>query len=211
MSSPSIRKVFIGVLAFVIILWVIHIIQALFHTSFAHFGILPRDYASLPGILFAPLIHGSFSHIAANSMALLVLGTALIYGYPRTSKIVIPFIYLGTGLAVWIFGRESYHIGASSLTFGFMTFVFVAGILHWKAKAIALSCLVFFLYGGMIWGIFPSQEGISFESHLFSAIIGIVCAFAFRNYENAEEEPEYDWEEARQNNDYSDDNDRRWH
>lgn len=116
-------------------------------------------------------------------------------GYPRSSKFVFPIIYFGTGLMVWLFGRESFHIGASGLSFGFLTFVFVIGALRWDKQAIALSCLVFFLYGGMIWGIFPSQPGISFESHFFGAILGVFCAIIFRNFDPKPPQKRYDWED----------------
>ncbi|MGD8560385.1 MAG: rhomboid family intramembrane serine protease [Gammaproteobacteria bacterium] len=183
------------VLWFVVALWVIHIVDTLFDLQLARLGVYPGEIAGLKGVLFAPLIHGSFVHVFSNTLPLLVLGTAMLVGYPRSSKFVFPIIYFGTGVMVWLFGRESFHIGASGLSFGFLTFVFVIGALRWDKQAIALSCLVFFLYGGMIWGIFPSRPGISFESHLFGSILGVLCAIIFRNYDPRPPKKRYDWED----------------
>lgn len=178
-----------------IFLWVIHITNALFHLDISRFGVYPREIQGLRGVLFAPLIHGSFAHIFSNTLPLLVLGTTMLLGYPRSSRIVLPVIYFGVGIMVWIFGRESFHIGASGINFGLLTFVFVIGALRWDKLAIALSCLVFFMYGGMIWGIFPTEPGVSFESHFFGAAIGVLCAIMFRNVDAKPPEKHYDWED----------------
>ncbi len=135
---------------------------------------------------------------------MLVLGTALLYGYPRSAKIVIPAVYLGSGFCVWLFAREAYHVGASGLSFGFMFFLFTIGALRWDRRAIALSMIVFFLYGGMIWGIFPSEPGISFESHLFGAMIGLGLAVVLRRYDPYIPDKRYDWEDDDGNADESD-------
>jgi membrane associated rhomboid family serine protease len=188
------RKAFYISLLFVVTLWTIHLVSTIFGLDLYKFGIFPRETIGLRGILFAPLIHASFSHLFSNTLPLLVLGTALLLGYPRASKIVLPVIYLGSGLAVWLFARSSFHIGASGITFGLLSFVFVVGALRWDPKAIALSCLVFFMYGGMIWGILPIDPKISFESHFFGAVIGVACAFILRNYDKKPPEKRYDWE-----------------
>jgi membrane associated rhomboid family serine protease len=193
--SDNTRKAFLTVLWFVIALWLIQIANALFSLDLVRFGVYPGEISGLRGILLAPLIHGSFAHIFANTLPLLVLGTAMLLGYPHSSKFVIPIIYFGVGLMVWIFGRESFHVGASGLCFGLLTFVFVIGALRWDPKAIALSCLVFFMYGSMIWGVFPTEPGVSFESHFFGAVIGVLCAIFFRNYDAKPPEKRYDWED----------------
>lgn len=162
------------------------------------FGIFPREWFGIKGVFFAPLIHSSFSHLFSNTLPLLVLGTALLIGYPKSSKIVLPTIYLGSGLAVWVFARSSFHIGASGLSFGLMAFIFIIGALRWDPKAIALSCLVFFMYGGMIWGIFPIDPRVSFESHFFGAVFGVICAIMLRNYDAKPPQKRYDWENESQ-------------
>jgi membrane associated rhomboid family serine protease len=108
---------------------------------------------------------------------------------------VIATIYLGTGLAVWLFARPVYHAGASSLTFGFMFFVFTIGVLRWDRRAIALSMIVFFLYGSMIWGVLPNDDGISYESHFFGGMIGFILAVLLRNYDPYSPEKKYNWDD----------------
>ena len=180
--------------AFTIALWLIKIVEVSIGVRLYRYGILPGQLSGLLGVFWAPLIHSSFSHLFANTAPLLILGTALLYGYPKSAKIVIPAIYIGTGLGVWLLARQSYHIGASGLTFGFMFFVFTIGAIRWDRRAIALSLVVFLLYGGMIWGIFPNKPGISYESHFFGAIIGIILAILLRNHDPYLPEKEYNWE-----------------
>jgi membrane associated rhomboid family serine protease len=180
-------------------LWLVKIIEAAFGFDFSHFGIYPGSVNSLSGILLAPLIHGSWSHLASNTTPVVVLGTALLYGYPRSTKITLPLIYLGSGCGVWLFARETYHIGAIGMTFGMMFFVFTIGSMRWDRRAIALSMIVFFLYGGMIWGIFPQDPGISFENHFIGAAIGVALAAALKNIDPAPPEKHYSWEDEELN------------
>ena len=194
-DSFHLKRSFTLVAAFTIALWLIKIGEVLIDARLYKYGILPGQLSGLMGIFLAPLIHSSFSHLFANTAPLLILGTALLYGYPKSAKIVVPVIYIGTGLCVWLFARHTYHIGASGLTFGFMFFVFTIGAIRWDRRAIALSLVVFLLYGGMIWGIFPNEPGISYESHFFGAMIGIILAILLRNYDPNITEKEYNWED----------------
>lgn len=200
-DSLRLKQSFAIVALFTLTLWLIKIVESLTGAEFYTLGIFPGQLSGLMGIFLAPLIHSSYSHLFANTLPLLILGTALLYGYPKSAKVVIPAIYIGTGLSVWLFARESYHIGVSGLTFGFMFFVFTIGITRWDRRATSLSMLVFFLYGGMIWGIFPSEPNISFESHFFGAVIGIVLAIAFRNYDPYSPEKKYSWEDEEEDED----------
>ena len=178
-----------------ILLWLIKITDVVFGLHLVQFGVYPGELLGLRGVVFAPLIHGSFAHVFSNTLPLLVLGTTMLLGYPRSSLYVFPIIYFGVGLLVWLFGRQSFHIGASGISFGLLAFVFVIGALRWDKRAIALSCLVFFMYGGMIWGIFPTEPGVSFESHFFGAGIGVFCAVIFKNFDAKPPEKQYDWED----------------
>ena len=197
-GRPSLKRASIIVGAFVFLLWVIWLADSALGLGLVRFGVYPGHVAGLRGVLFGPLIHGSAAHIVANTSGLLVLGTALIYGYPRSAGIVLPVIYLGSGLGIWLFARESYHIGASGLTHGMMFFIFVIGILRRDRPAIALSLLVFFLYGSMIWGIFPGEPGVSFEAHLFGAVLGVALAFLLRKRDPRPPERRYSWEDEAQ-------------
>ena len=189
------RHCFRLAVAFAALLWFIRTTEVVFHLDLVRYGIYPLQPGGLVGILAGPLIHGSWSHLFANTLPVIILGTALLYGYPRSAKPVLAAVYLGSGLGVWLFAREAYHIGASGLTFGVMFFLFVVGALRWDKRAIALSMIVFFLYGSMIWGIFPLKPGISFESHFFGTVISVVLAIALRNHDPAPLEKKYSWED----------------
>jgi len=188
------KRSFTTAAAFVAVLWIIKIVETLYAVSFIEYGVYPGRLSGFSGILWAPLIHSSYSHLFANTAPLLILGSALLYGYPKSARIVIPAVYFGTGLGVWFFARHAYHVGASGLAFGFMFFVFTIGALRWDRRAIALSMVVFFLYGSMIWGIFPSDPNISYESHFFGAMIGIILAVVLRNLDPRKAEKHYSWE-----------------
>ena len=193
--QPAIRKAFLPVAVFVLLLWLVVALGLVLHLPLIQLGIYPRTAAGLAGILFAPLIHGSWGHLISNSFALLILGTALRYGYPRAAGPVVILVYLLSGLGVWCLGRESYHIGASGLTHGMMFFIFTTGILRRDRPSIALSLIAFFLYGGMVWSIFPQQPGISYESHFFGAASGVLAAFLFRRLDPPQPEKHYSWED----------------
>lgn len=191
----SLKGAAIAVGAFISLLWIILLGDMIFSLELYRYGVYPRELNGLWGILSAPLIHSSWSHLLANTPSLFILGTLLLYAYPKSTKIVLPLIYLGSGLGVWLFARSSFHLGASGLTHGLMFFLFVIGVLRRDKQSIALSLIVFFLYGGMIWGIFPQAPGISFESHFFGAAMGVILAVLLRNYEPLPPEKKYDWED----------------
>jgi membrane associated rhomboid family serine protease len=180
--------------AFVALLWGIELLDRSLDLQLYRFGVFPQETGGLPGILFAPLIHGSWYHVVSNSFALLVLGTALLYGYPRAAKPVLALVYIGSGMGVWLFARHSYHFGASGLTHGIMFFIFTTGILRRDKLSVALSLIVFLLYGNMVWSIFPQEPNISYESHFFGAVTGVLAAFLFRDRDPTPPEKSYDWE-----------------
>ena len=188
---------------FVFLLWVIKISEIIFNLDFTGFGILPESVKGIPGILLAPLIHANIKHLFSNSLPILFLGTGIIYFYRNSSYKVILIIYLGTGILDWLFARKAYHIGASGIIYGLVTFLFFSGIIKRDTRAIALALLVTFLYGSLIWGVLPIDSGISWESHLFGSIMGIFCAFLFRSSDPA---IKYAWEyedDKEKNNDDS--------
>ena len=193
-DAQRLRRAFIGVAAFVGVLWLIMLAELAFALDLPGYANYPRQVGALPGILLAPLLHGSLGHLFANTAPLLALGTALFYGYPKAARIVVPVVWLGSGLAVWLFARPAFHLGASGLTFGMLFFLFTVGVLRWDRRAIALSLAVFFLYGGMIWGIFPTKPNISFEYHLAGAVLGILMALLLKNLDPQPPKKTYDWE-----------------
>lgn len=167
-------------------------IELIFQLSFVKYGIFPRTSHGFWGIFASPLIHADFNHLISNSFPLLLLGLGILYSYPTTSKKVFIIIYLLHGFLVWIFARPAYHIGASGLVYGFVAFLFFSGIIRRDNRSIALALIVTLLYGGLTWGVLPVKGDISWESHLFGSIIGIVLAFIFRK---SDPPAKYDWED----------------
>lgn len=161
------------------LIWIVKALELFAGTSFYKFGIYPRDIHGLIGIFFAPLIHGDFNHLVNNSMPFFLLNLAIFYFYKPVAFRVVVFIWVITGILVWIAGRGSYHIGASSLIYGNAAFLFFSGILRKNINLLAISLLVIFLYGSMIWGIFPLTVNISWESHLFGGITGTAFALKY--------------------------------
>jgi membrane associated rhomboid family serine protease len=178
--GPSLKNCIRIVALFVACLWLIKLSEWFFSFSLVPWSLVPRDPGQLQGILFAPLIHGGFQHLISNSLPLLLLGTALLYGYPKARWWSLLIIWLLSGVGVWLFARESFHFGASGLTHGLFFFLFVSGFLRRDKKSIALLFIAFFMYGGMLLSVFPNDPGISFEYHGFGALAGVLCAYLFR-------------------------------
>ena len=165
---------------FVAVIWLVYLINWAAGQDPLVFGIRPRQWDGLPGLVFAPLVHDGFDHIVANTPPLWVLVTAMLFLYPSSALRVFPAVYFGTGAAVWLFGRDAVHFGASGLVYGLVSHVFVAGMLRRDRRAVAASLLVCFLYGYLIWGVFPTSSDVSWETHLSGALIGLVSALALR-------------------------------
>jgi membrane associated rhomboid family serine protease len=186
---------------FVLLLWVIHIVQFLTQIDFPFlFGTYPREIFGLRGVVFSPLIHGDFHHLFSNSLPLLFTSIAILMFYKRVAVRAMIMIYLLTGLAVWGFARPVFHIGASGVVYGFVSFIFWTGVFRRNIKSIVLALIVTFLYSGYIMGILPNQEGISWESHLLGAIVGIFTSYWYKDeIEVDEEEKIPSWEQDRLN------------
>ena len=192
--KPAFRVAVLPAVAFIALLVLLELLDQAFGLNLSRLGVYPRTLQGLTGILAAPLVHGDWLHLVSNSFALLVLATVLYYGYPRTALPLLVLTWLGSGFGVWLFARDSFHFGASGLTHGLMFFIFVSGILRHDRLSIALSMIVFFLYGGMVWTIFPTGPGVSFESHFFGAVMGVIGAFLFFGRDPLPPEKHYDWE-----------------
>lgn len=181
--------------AFTALLWLIKVIEIVSGISFAWLGLMPLHLKGLPGIVFAPLLHANVAHVAANSAPFFLLGTALLYYYKKDAWRILALIWLLTGVFVWLFARgDNYHIGASGVVYALASFHFVSGLLRKVPGLMAFSLLVIFLYGSMVWGVFPEffpNENISWESHLMGIVSGVIAAYAFRS---AEPQPKvYEW------------------
>lgn len=177
---------------FVSLMWLVKIIEVLFSLDFSNLGIFPLTLRGIPGILFSPFIHSGFGHLFNNSLPLFFLGTALFYFYSEIAVKVSLWTYLLTGLFVWIAGREAWHIGASGLVYGLASFLFFSGIIRKYFRLVALSLLIVFLYGSMVWGIFPDvYKNVSWESHMLGFISGIILAIWYRK--EGPQEPVHEW------------------
>lgn len=186
-------------IGFVALLWAIHLTNWAFGVDPDPFAIRPRQPGGLIGVLFAPLVHGDFEHLLVNASALLVLATAVLYLYPDGSLRVLPLVYFGPGLAVWLFGRESAHVGASGLVYGLAAYVVCAGLLRRDRRAIAASLVVAFMYGSLVQGLLPTSPGISWETHLAAALIGTLAALWWRKLDVLPPK-RYGWEEEPKDN-----------
>jgi len=179
---------------FLAALWLVFLLDALLGLKLNRFGLRPGSVPGLIGVVTAPLLHGSLSHIFSNSISLVVSLTAILYLYPNSSTRVIPMIWLGSGLMAWLIGRPSMHFGASGLIYGLLAYVFFSGILRRDMRSVAVSLLVGFLYGSMIWGVLPIRPHMSWELHLSGGLMGVLLAFLYRKWDRV---PviRYDWEE----------------
>lgn len=180
-------------LLFLVILWAIRIADDLFSLDLVGWGIYPRRVSGLPGILLSPLIHASYSHLISNSVPLLFLGLIMFYFYREVAFSAFFWVYISTGVWVWVAGRDAYHVGASGLIYSFVCFLFYSGLFRRKQSLMALSLLMIFLYGSLIWGILPLQPKISWESHLLGAVAGFIIAFFLRK--EGPQRERYDWED----------------
>ena len=152
-------------LAFIALLWLIQLFNWSLDLQLQRFGVRPREWRGLLGIPLAPLLHAGFMHLLANSLSLLVLGTVMLHLYPGAAARVLLAVYLGPGIAVWLFGRDAVHIGASGMAYGLVSYILVAGLIRRDRRAIAASLLVCFMYGTLVWGVLPIEPGISWETH----------------------------------------------
>ena len=178
---------------FVFFMWLVKIIEVLFDIDLSRFGIYPltvsrtcREFYFL--LLFMP----DFAHLFNNSLPLFFLSIALFYFYSEVALKVFIWTYFLTGLLVWIAGRDAWHIGASGLVYGLASFLFFSGIIRRYFRLIALSLLIVFLYGSMVWGLFPGvYKNVSWESHMLGFFSGVVLSVWFRN--EGPQKPVYEW------------------
>jgi len=167
-------------LYFVLFLWIVFWFEMKYGYNFNKYGIYPRTFKGLRGIVFSPFIHGDIKHLYHNSIPLFVLLLALIYFYRSIALKILIYGTLISGFLTWIFARSSYHIGASGIIYLLFSFLFFSGVFRKNSRLIAVALAVIFLYGSMIWYILPVKEGISWEGHLFGFLIGLIFAFIYR-------------------------------
>ncbi len=191
-SGGSGRSYMLWPFYFVLLLWVVFWADSRFMLDLYHLGVLPGSAAGMFGIFTSPLIHGSLMHLVNNTFPILALGAGLFYFYPRIAWKVIIVSWLASGLMTWLIGRESYHIGASGLIYALAGFIFLCGILRKQANLLALSLLVVFFYGSLVWGVLPIEDTVSWEAHLGGAFAGFGLAIYYRK--SPPRSKKYSWE-----------------
>jgi len=185
----------------VLIIWIVFWVEIRFGLDFNNYGIRPRTEVGLRGIIFSPFIHGDIKHLFNNTFPLFVLSMALFYFYKNISWQILVFGILLTGLLTWGIGRPANHIGASGVIYLLASFLFFKGIFSKYYRLMALSFIVVFLYGGLLWFVVPVEQGISWEGHLSGLITGLLFALIYK--QKIEIQAKYEWEKP----EYKEDND----
>jgi len=187
---PTLRKLnftpstFLYPLLLVFIIWLFYWLELRFHINFKPYGIQPHTLTGLRGILFSPLIHGSLSHLLSNTIPLFVLSMALFYFYKDISWQILIIGGFLTGILTWLLGRPgTTHIGASGIIYLMTSFLIFKGIWSKNYRLIALALIVIFLYGSLVWGMFPQKKNISWEGHLSGFLSGFILALVYRGYQ----------------------------
>lgn len=201
MSDQHHFKFSTGVVAypilFVLLIWLVFWVEIKFGVVFNSYGVYPGSVKGLRGILFSPFIHSGIDHLYSNTIPLFVLSAALFYFYRKIAWKVVIFGILLSGLMTWMIGRPANHIGASGLIYVLVSFTFFKGIFAKHYRLIALSLIVVFLYGSMIWGTLPIKEGVSWEGHLSGLVTGLLFAIIFRK--EIAKPKKFVWEEEHYN------------
>lgn len=170
------NSIVIAPLLAVLSIWTVYWLELKLGTNFNEYGVYPKTFTGLRGVVLSPFIHGSLEHLYNNTLPLAILIAGLFYFYRTQALRVIVLGVLISGIITWAIGRPSYHIGASGLIYVLVSFIFFKGIFTKYYRLIALSLIVVFVYGSMLWYIFPVKDGISWEGHLGGFLTGLLLA-----------------------------------
>jgi len=187
------NRVLLNPICLVLLLWLVYWVEIKFGFYFNSFGIYPLKLTGLKGIVFSPFIHGSLEHLFNNTFPLLLLSMALYYFYPKVSNRIILYGIVLSGMITWLIGRPNFHIGASGLVYVLASFLFFKGIFSKYYRLVALSLSIVFIYGSLIWGLFPIKSGVSWEGHLSGFIVGLGFALYYKTEYKLKK---YKWEKS---------------
>ncbi|WP_194535783.1 rhomboid family intramembrane serine protease [Zobellia nedashkovskayae] len=186
------NSVIIAPMLAVITIWAVFWVELRYKINLNDYGIYPQRVSGLKGIIFSPFIHGSLEHLYNNTIPLAILTASLFYFYRSIALRVLLIGILISGLFTWAMGRPSYHIGVSGVIYLLASFIFFKGIFTKHYRLVALSLIVVFIYGSMLWYIFPVEDGISWEGHLGGFLGGLLLAFTLKT--EVPPVKKYDWE-----------------
>lgn len=187
-------------LLFVLTMWLVFWVEIRFLQDFNTWGVFPRRIEGLRGVLFSPFIHSDLEHLFNNTVPMLVLSTALFYFYQKNKWNILLLGFIGTGLLTWVIARPAYHIGMSGIIYMLTAFLFFKGVFSKQYQLTAVALVVIFLYGGLVWYVFPGNDPrISWEGHLSGFLVGFVLSLLFKY--NPVENKKYKWEEPNFNPD----------
>jgi membrane associated rhomboid family serine protease len=170
---------------FVFVFWIIYILEISFGISLSSYGLSPREFKQWYGILTFPFLHQGIEHIVSNTGSFFILGSMIFYFYNDKALNIFLWSYFLSGIFTWIIGRPSIHIGASAMIYSFAGFLLTSGIISKNVRNLSVTLIVVFLYGSMVWGIFPQNTNISWEGHLSGFITGIILAIIFKPNQEA--------------------------
>ncbi|MFC5271249.1 rhomboid family intramembrane serine protease [Adhaeribacter terreus] len=188
-DGNRLRRSFLPGLLFAGLMWLVFVPAFFLDLDLGHYGLYPRRSFGLLGILTAPLLHADWAHLLSNTFPLMLLAAMVFYMFPRNSGWIMLLLYLASGSLAWLMARPGYHIGASGVVYALASFIFFGGMFRRDRNAVMFSVVIFFLYGGLLYGIFPSEGRVSWESHLAGGIAGLFLAFFFRHTELPPPEP----------------------
>ncbi len=191
----------------ILILYLLKFLEVGMDWDFTHLGVYPMEKKGFFGIFAHPLVHSSFKHLLANTLPLLFLSWCLFYFYRDIAPYIFFSIWIGCGLFTFLIGKPGWHIGASGIIYGLAFFLFFSGILRKHIPLVAISLLVTFLYGGLVWNMFPqfAKADTSWEGHMGGAIAGMICSAAFIKYGPQRPEPFADEEDEEEEEEQQED------
>lgn len=181
---------------FIVLIWLVHLAQAFLSEDWAVYSLYPRTIHGLIGIVTSPLLHGGWEHLIGNTIPLIVLGFLLFNSYKEIAGKIFWLTYLLNGVLLWFFARDAFHLGASGVVYGLASFLLFSGLIRRHPQLAMVSFLVIFLYGSMVWGVFPFDPHVSWEAHLYGGLTGLILSIVFRKegpqrrkfFENEEDE-----------------------
>ena len=167
----------IGIISLLCI--VVHIANTLLGGALNDYGLLPRHVTHLTGLVAYPFLHGSWGHLIGNLISFALLALLVSRSGLARLLVVILISWVVSGVGVWLFGRVSFHIGLSGIIYGLWAYLLIYALMYRSLRSIAIAVIVMFFYGSMVWGFLPVHRWVSFESHLFGALAGIVAGYLF--------------------------------